>query len=257
MHAVLVPASTDRCAHGKDSESSEARRGHEPDVVSGAEHGSASIVLYALATNRRRWQNCASNHDGIAMRGPDKIKRVRRTKYSGAPTVTLPPADELGPAMRALTERQRRFVLELSTGPIAYGHLARAAKAAGYSDRGKNVLDTVAGHLLRSDKIQAALREIGIKIVRAEAFQAIRHVAAIAMNSKHKDQLKACVELMNRGGFSFEQQHNIAVTHEHRYSSLSADEVIARIAALASQTGIEPAKLPAPVTIEGKAEEPA
>ena len=146
------------------------------------------------------------------MRGPDKIKRVRRTKYSGAPTVTLPPADELGPAMRALTERQRRFVLELSTGPIAYGHLARAAKAAGYSDRGKNVLDTVAGHLLRSDKIQAALREIGIKIVRAEAFQAIRHVAAIAMNSKHKDQLKACVELMNRGGFSFEQQHNIAVS---------------------------------------------
>ena len=163
-------------------------------------------------------------------RVPDTIKRVRRTKYSGQPTVVLLAADELGPAMLGLNEQQRRFVLELAT---------------------------TAGRLLRSDKIQAALREIGIKVVRAEAFQAIRHVAAIAMNPQHRDQLKACVELMNRGGFSFEQQHSVSVTHEHRYSSLSADEIIARIAALAAKAGIDPAKLPAPVTIDAKAEEPA
>jgi len=191
-------------------------------------------------------------------RVPDTIKRVRRTKYSGQPTVVLLAADELGPAMLALNEQQRRFVLELATGPIGYGHLARAAKAAGYSDRGKNVLDNTAGRLLRSDKIQAALREIGIKIVRAEAFQAIRHVAAIAMNPQHRDQLKACVELMNRGGFSFEQQHSVSVTHEHRYSSLCADEIISRIAALAAKAGIDPAKLPAPaVTIDARATEEA
>jgi len=69
-------------------------------------------------------------------RVPDTIKRVRRTKYSGQPTVVLLAADELGPAMLGLNEQQRRFVLELAT---------------------------TAGRLLRSDKIQAALREIGIK----------------------------------------------------------------------------------------------
>jgi len=72
----------------------------------------------------KRWK---PNHDGIATRGRDKIKRVRRTKCSGAPSVTLPLADELGRAMLALNGKQRRFVLELATGPIGYGRLARAA----------------------------------------------------------------------------------------------------------------------------------
>jgi len=34
---------------------------------------------------------------------------------AGAPSVTLPPADELGRAMLALNDKQRRFVLELGT----------------------------------------------------------------------------------------------------------------------------------------------
>jgi phage terminase small subunit len=178
-----------------------------------------------------------------------KRKVNRQLKYSGAPTVVVPPAEELGPHMRALNERQRKFVLELAHGPSGYGAEIRACRAAGY--RGSQTyLEVQTGRLKHDDKVQAALRELGIKMVRVEAFKAVRQVAAIAMNPNHRDQLKACIELMNRGGFSFAQEHNIRVEHEHRYSELSADEIMARIAALASQTGIEPAKLPSPVTID-------
>ena len=39
---------------------------------------------------------------------------------------------ELGPAMKALNERQRDFVRHLVTGKPGYGSLTRAYKLAGY-----------------------------------------------------------------------------------------------------------------------------
>jgi phage terminase small subunit len=84
--------------------------------------------------------------------------------------------------MRALTIKQRRFVLELRHGPAGYGSEVRAARAAGYGTPGSSdlALRVEAHRQLHSDKVQAALREIGGKIIRAEAFQSIKNTVAIA-----------------------------------------------------------------------------
>jgi hypothetical protein len=87
---------------------------------------------------------------------PQKPKRHRSRKYSAEPLVVAIPEHELGPAMQALNERQRRFVLELRHGPAGYGSEARAVRAAGF--RGTDdVLAGTASRLMHSPKVQDAL----------------------------------------------------------------------------------------------------
>jgi hypothetical protein len=143
-------------------------------------------------------------------------KRQRSRKYSAEPLVVVPDHDEsLGPAMQRLTPKQRRFVMELRYGPVGYGSEVRAARAAGYgtptsSDMSLRVL---AHQALHSPRIQVALREVGGKIIRAEAFQSIRNVTTIANDFNHKDCLKANLCLLDRGGFAVETHHTITVEH--------------------------------------------
>jgi phage terminase small subunit len=139
-------------------------------------------------------------------------KRHRKQKYSGEPLVGEIDERGLGPAMAALTEKQRRFVLELWHGPVGYGSAVRAARAAGYSGN-KPTLCVRATQLLQSASVQAALREIGGKHIRIEAFEAIKTTAQIARDINHKDCLKAALALLDRGGFAAETHHTITVEH--------------------------------------------
>jgi hypothetical protein len=158
--------------------------------------------------------------EGTAMTAPreetSKPKRRRSRKYSAEPLAPIPDNDEsLGPCMRLLNAKQRRFIWELKYGPVGYGSEVRAARAAGYgtptsSDGSMRVL---AHQALHSPRIQDALREVGAKIIRAEAFQSIRNVTAIASDLKHRDCLKANIVLMDRGGFAPETVHHVVVQH--------------------------------------------
>jgi len=146
---------------------------------------------------------------------PARPKRRRSQKYPGVPTVTVPPDDELGPAMLALTPMRRRFVMELATGPSpsGYGSDVRAARAAGYS--GDDAAIKVSAHkALHNAKVQEALREVGGKLIRASAFSAIRQTERIANDIEHRDCLKACLALMDRGGFAVETHHTVTVEHK-------------------------------------------
>src|SRR5262249_39108346 len=97
-----------------------------------------------------------------------KPKRYRSRKYSAEPVALMPDLEALGPAMLALNERQRRFVLEYVNGPsLGYGAATRAARAAGYKDGAVRV---TACQLLHHPKIQSALHEIGGRRIRAAAF---------------------------------------------------------------------------------------
>src|SRR5712691_8378480 len=109
-------------------------------------------------------------------------KRRRRQKYSAAPLATVPDEADLGPAMLKLTARQRQFVMELRHGPAGYGSEIRAAKAAGYGSPTSSALSlrVMAHQVLHNAKVQDALREIGGKVIRAEAFQSIKTTSAIA-----------------------------------------------------------------------------
>jgi phage terminase small subunit len=145
---------------------------------------------------------------------PAKPKRHRSQKYPGVPTVTVPPDEELGPAMLALTPMRRRFVMELATGPSGYGSEVRAARAAGYAASDDQTLQTAATKILHNAKVQEALREVGGKLIRASAFSAIRQTERIANDLEHRDCLKACLALMDRGGFAVETHHTVTVEHQ-------------------------------------------
>ena len=143
-------------------------------------------------------------------------KRNRRRKYSAAPLVMGEiDASSLSPAMLAITPKQRRFVLELRYGPAGYGSEVRAARAAGFGTptSSDNAMKVEAHRTLHHPKVQEALREVGGKIIRAEAFQSIKNTARIANDIQHKDCLKANLALMDRGGFAVETHHHVTVSH--------------------------------------------
>jgi hypothetical protein len=161
-------------------------------------------------------------------------KRQRRQKYSAEPLAAVPDNDEsLGPPMRALTVKQRRFVMELRYGPAGYGSEVRAARAAGYGTPTSSDLSlrVLAHQALHSPRIQDALREVGHRIIRAEAFQSIRNVAAIANDLSHRDCLKANLALMDR-------VHNIIVQHKTDYTKQALEEL-----ATFRRLGVERARL--------------
>jgi phage terminase small subunit len=184
-----------------------------------------------------------------------KPARRQRPKYSAAPLVGEIDESSLGPCMKALTEKQRRFVLELQIGPSGYGSAVRAVRAAGYGTPTStgNAMKVAAHRTLHNPKVQAALREVGGKQIRIEAFQLIQAIAAIARNPKHRDALKAALALLDRGGFAPETTHHVQVDHSHRHSVEATPAVLARIAALAEAAGLNPKALPP--TIDATAEE--
>jgi phage terminase small subunit len=184
-----------------------------------------------------------------------KPKRRRSQKFSARPLVGEINEAELGPAMRALTPKQRRFVLELQRGPAGYGSAVRAVKAAGYGTptSSSTALRVEAHRVLHNPRVQDALREVGGKIIRAEAFQSIQTTAEIARNAKHKDCLKANLALMDRGGFGVETVHHVEVAHEHRHSIAATPEMLERIRQLALAAGLNPSALPP--TIDATAED--
>jgi hypothetical protein len=91
-----------------------------------------------------------------------KPKRFRSRKYASAPLAVMPDIESMGPALRALTPKQRRFILELRDGPSGYGSIVRAARIA-YGEAGsEDGLNVIACKVLHDDKVQLAMREIGL-----------------------------------------------------------------------------------------------
>jgi phage terminase small subunit len=179
-------------------------------------------------------------------KSPIARKRHRRRKYSSEPLATVPPESDLGPAMLRLTEKQRRFVLELKLGPVGYGSEVRAARAAGY--RGNDGSIKVTAHnVLHNPRVQEALREVGGKLIRAEAFQSIKTTAAIARDMRHKDCLRANLALMDRS-FPVETHHHVTVERTPEMLIVATEEVIERIRQLTAKLG-----LPAIKQIDGVA----
>src|SRR5262245_18621689 len=179
------------------------------------------------------------------MTRPSVRKRNRPPKYSSAPLAVVPDDADLGERMRKLTVKQRRFVIELHCGPCGYGSEVRAARAAGYGTATSSdlALRVEAHRVLHNPKVQAALREVGGKIIRAEAFQSIRTTVEIARDKTHKDCLKANIALMDRGGFAIETHHTVTVQRTPEMIAVDAEKIIERIRELTAKLGLEPVKL--------------
>lgn len=145
------------------------------------------------------------------------------TKQLPAPT-----DDSMGPAMRALTEKQQAFVTAfLLAGD---GNATAAARAAGYADT--QGLKVTAFRLMRDDKVQSALVEEGQKFVTSALPIAARGLVEMAKNPGHRDHYRACDRILQQAGLVATIKHK----HEHQHSS---EEMIARIKTLAGQLKVD------------------
>jgi len=121
-----------------------------------------------------------------------------------------PDTENFGPAMLALSEQQRRFVLAwIADG--GKGKAAKAAAAAGYSTKSE-ANKVRAWHLLRNPKIEAAIREeaqrhFGTTI----AVKAMLRLGELVENDDPKVSASAIDSVLDRVGPSRHHTQDVRV----------------------------------------------
>lgn len=153
--------------------------------------------------------------------------------------VPMPEHDELGPAMRVLNERQRKFV-------VLYFHTGsreRAALQAGYAgnmedDRQRNLLGVSAYSVWHQPKVQAAIKEFGEQCVLAGlvplAFTALEDALK---RGDVKEKTKAAQIVMDRTGFHAKSETIVRTPDRSRV------EQIKEIVRLCKLQGLDPRQL--------------
>lgn len=150
---------------------------------------------------------------------------------------TLPvPADteNFGPKMQALTDLQRRFVLAHVLGAGTQSG-EQCAVAAGYSVASARF---TAAHLMRNIRVQEAIHEEALSRLQSASLIGINVLIDIAQNYSHKDQLKAARILLEANRVIRRQDQVIEIKH-----TVSDQEQIVAITALANRLGLDPARL--------------
>lgn len=147
--------------------------------------------------------------------------------------IPLRPDESYGPAMAALTDPQKRFVIAmLETGAQ---NVTNAAIMAGYSP---NSAQQYGSRLQHIPAVQLAMREEAEKRLRAGALLGASVMIEIASNSQHKDRFKAADRLLGAAGLAVESVSR-HIIEDHRTDS----ELTEFIRAIAQRNGLDPAKL--------------
>jgi phage terminase small subunit len=150
-----------------------------------------------------------------------------------------PDAGDYGPAMNALTERQRLFVLALIDNPQAARH--HAARAAGFSAVSEGSLRVCAHRLMHDDRVLAALSEETGKRFRSASLLASDFLVRMLMDEEvpMKERAKVAIAISDRGGFGAAQTINVNKTTTDR----TGKAIMERIASLSQKLGVDPGKL--------------
>ncbi|WP_407160165.1 hypothetical protein [Bradyrhizobium sp. STM 3557] len=154
-----------------------------------------------------------------------------------------------GPAMQALTEKQRRYVLELFNAPKAHGSGVHAARAAGYgtASSSRQSIAQLAYQLNQDPKVQAAIQEVSKAYLTVLGPHAVRALKKVLDNPGHRDFGRALGIVMDRVS-PVESKAVVKVEGEIKLSAEEAAETMKRIAELSAKFA-----LPAPTVIDGKA----
>lgn len=157
---------------------------------------------------------------------------------------------EFGPAMAALTEKQRGFVMAMIEFPgITF---ADAARRAGYSDTADGA--KVRGHYCaHNPAVQAAIREEAGKRLNSASLTAANVLMTLLTDEavEPKDRIKAAGMLLDRSGFGAAQTINVNKTTTDR----TGKAIMERIAALAQKHGLDTKALlsgPAPAVVDAE-----
>lgn len=163
--------------------------------------------------------------------------------------VILPDEEDLGPAMRNITESQRGFVIAwLSLGAK---NQTEAAMMAGYGGT-DDATRVAAKVLMRSPKVIAAIKEEADKFACAWAAMSVKNIVAIANDVRHKDSFAANKYLQDRAGLTVKTTHEVIVT-----DSRTQADILATIHDMAKRIGDDPRKLLGfdPGTVDAEFEE--
>ncbi|OAF11775.1 hypothetical protein AYJ54_07905 [Bradyrhizobium centrolobii] len=156
----------------------------------------------------------------------------------------LVPIDEAeaedGPAMKALpTDRHRLFVRALYQVKPGHGAQVKAARMAGWGSPTSTpkTMSVIASRLAHDPRVQAALYEEDQKRIRATAPRAIKALAALVEDPKHRDHARGIAMVLDRL-HPIETTHKVTVEHEASSSMKATAEVMERILALAARAGV-------------------
>lgn len=150
---------------------------------------------------------------------------------------------EYGPAMAALNDRQRAFVMALIEFPGIT--LSDAARRAGYVDADTGAIRVRAHYCAHNPAVQAAMREEAGKRLNSSSLIAANALMAMLTDDgvEPKDRIKAAGMLLDRSGFGAAQTINVNKTTTDR----TGKAIMERIAALSQKLGVDANKLLGPV----------
>jgi hypothetical protein len=158
---------------------------------------------------------------------------VYETDATDSPAPALIGGSALGPAMQALTDRQRKFVLALYELPAGRGALTRAAQRAGYGGK-PNSMRQIAHALWNNEKVRRAFQEVGYRYIGTTAVAAIQAARDLIFQPDHPDHLKACRMFIDRGWPIETHSHqkiDVAHAHEIHISDTEGAKLARRLAA--------------------------
>lgn len=143
---------------------------------------------------------------------------------------------EFGPKMKALTDKQRAFVMALVEFPMM--SRAEAARMAGYSDAAEGA-KVVACRMAQDPRIVAALQEQAGKRLLSVSMKAAFRVEQMLESPDEKIALKAAMAILDRAGHAPQQNININQT----VTDQSGKAIMERIRSLASKHGLDEKRL--------------
>ena len=154
--------------------------------------------------------------------------------------VEVPPEDQMGPAMRALNERQRRYVCALA---VTGGGQSEAYRWAGYETTNANSTSAAASRTATRPDVEEAMKEEALRRLKGSAIMAVSTLVQIAgprSTAKDRDKIAASVALLDRiKGFAGKTEHTVV----HQLDEKTADELIDFIRLTAKANGLDATKL--------------
>jgi len=145
-----------------------------------------------------------------------------------------------GPKMRALTPKQRGYVMAQLSDPL--GNPTQWARDAGYSDH-KLAAKVTGHHLAHDDRMIEAIREEARRHADTVGpTLGIGVMMQIARNPEHPHQLRAAEMLLDRVGFGVVTEHKVSVEHTDR----TGVAMVERIRQLAAIMGVDERRLLGP-----------
>lgn len=164
--------------------------------------------------------------------------------------IQVPAYEQQGPAMRALTEIQRRFVCALA---VYGGNQREAARWAGYSASNENTLHAGASRAANLPAIRMAVDEESRRRLDQASIIAVSTLVELAAANSCADaktRLKASEMILDRTGFHGKTEH--LVVHEDKRTSA---ELIKFIQERGAANNIDVNKwlgLPAPAVMDAE-----